>query len=108
MTPTKADKADKARTLVAAGIDPNDTRKADKAAQAERRQAEKRQLAGLPAAGSFGAVAGDWPAAVHRAKAVRLVGTSATLRLQTSRVVPSSKPGTPFHQVQPGIPMGQL
>ena len=61
-------KADKARALVAAGIDPSDTRKADKAAQAECRQAELRQAAGLPGAGSFEAVARDWLAVVHSAK----------------------------------------
>ena len=62
------DKADKARALVAAGIDPSDNRKADKAAQVERRQAEQRQAAGLPGAGSFEAVARDWLAVVHSAK----------------------------------------
>lgn len=62
------DKGDKARALVAAGIDPSDNRKADKLAQAERRQAEQRQAAGLPGAGSFEAVARDWLAVVHSAK----------------------------------------
>ena len=58
---------------MAAGIDPSDpsdpsdTRKADKAAQVERRQAEQRQAAGLPGAGSFEAVARDWLAVVHGA-----------------------------------------
>lgn len=57
------DKADKARALVAAGIDPSDARKVDKAGQAEQRQA-----AGLPGAGSFEAMARDWLTVLYSAK----------------------------------------
>lgn len=62
------EKADKARELVAAGIDPSSKRKADKAAQADKREADKRQAAGLPGAGSFEAVARDWLRVVHQNK----------------------------------------
>ena len=62
------DKADKARELVAAGVDPSDVRKADKVAHADRRQAEKREAAGLPGVGTFEAVAREWLTVVHQAK----------------------------------------
>ena len=62
------DKADKARELVAAGVDPSAARKADKAVHAERREADKRQAAGLPGVGTFEAVARDWLTHVHQAK----------------------------------------
>jgi integrase len=53
-------KAATAREQVAAGIDPSDTRKADKAKQQEERDAEERQAAGLPVTGSFEEVAREW------------------------------------------------
>ena len=61
-------KAEEARKLIAAGIDPSAARKADKAAR--RRQQEAQQLAdaGLPAPGTFEAVARDWLTTVHEAK----------------------------------------
>lgn len=53
-------KADEARKLVEAGTDPSNVRKADKAKNAEQREAERRQKAGIPLANSFEAVARDW------------------------------------------------
>ncbi|MCE2917796.1 MAG: integrase arm-type DNA-binding domain-containing protein [Rubrivivax sp.] len=59
---------DEARKLVAAGIDPGEARKADKAARVEAREAEELEAAGLPAVGSFEAVAREWLDTVHVAK----------------------------------------
>jgi integrase len=53
-------KADECRTLVQQGIDPSDTRKQAKAATAQRHEAERLADAGLPAVGSFEAVARAW------------------------------------------------
>ena len=54
------DKADEARQLVAAGTDPSDVRKADKAAQAKVLEADRRIAGGLPAVDSFEEVAREW------------------------------------------------
>lgn len=63
-TPLSAarDKADAARKLVAAGKDPSDKRKAAKQEQAKRLEAKRRISSGLPAVGSFEAVAREWAA----------------------------------------------
>ncbi len=53
-------KADEARRLVSAGVDPSDVRKADKAGAEQQREIERRADAGLPPAGSFEAVAREW------------------------------------------------
>ncbi|MFG6442535.1 tyrosine-type recombinase/integrase [Roseateles sp. LKC17W] len=53
-------RADEARKLVSEGLDPSSARKASKAAAAEKAQAERLADAGLPAAGSFEAVAREW------------------------------------------------
>lgn len=53
-------KARDARSLVAAGVDPSDARKSDKAKQAEANEAERRVEAGIPSVGSFEAVAREW------------------------------------------------
>jgi integrase len=53
-------KADEARKLVSAGIDPSDVRKEGKAEAVRRREADKRADAGLPPADSFEAVAREW------------------------------------------------
>ncbi|MEY8688948.1 MAG: tyrosine-type recombinase/integrase [Leptothrix sp. (in: b-proteobacteria)] len=61
-------KANEARALVSAGIDPSEARKTAKA-EARQRQVEKRAAdAGLPPAGSFEAVAREWLATVHTVK----------------------------------------
>lgn len=54
------DKADEARQLVAAGTDPSDVRKADKAQQAKTLEADRRITNGLPAVDSFEEVAREW------------------------------------------------
>lgn len=61
-------KADEARKLVAAGIDPSEARKAQRAEQAADREAAQLAAAGLPAAGTFEAVAREWLDTVHVAK----------------------------------------
>ena len=53
-------KADEARALVAAGTDPSDVRKAQKARQAVQRETEQRIEDGLPAIDSFEEVAREW------------------------------------------------
>jgi integrase len=54
------EKADEARAQVAAGTDPSEKRKADKAEFHREREVEARIAAGLPALGSFEAVAREW------------------------------------------------
>lgn len=63
------EKAQRARELVAAGIDPSGGRKIERAAVVERRAAKKREAAGLPPPGTFEAVAREWLAHVHQAVA---------------------------------------
>jgi integrase len=53
-------KADQARELVAAGVDPSDQRKEAKAERAKAREASEREAAGLPTVGSFEEVAREW------------------------------------------------
>ena len=53
-------KADAARQLLAEGFDPSQQRKAEKEVWAEKRVAEEREAQGLPAVGSFEAVAREW------------------------------------------------
>ena len=54
------EKADHARSLVAAGTDPSDTRKATKAEAQQERKAEELIAAGHALPGSFEAVAHEW------------------------------------------------
>lgn len=61
-------KADDARRQVSEGIDPSDTRKADKADQRQQREAARLADAGAPPAGSFEAVAREWLTTVHDEK----------------------------------------
>ena len=53
-------KAEEARRLVSAAVDPSDARKAHKVAKAKEREAQQRADDGLPPAGSFEAVARQW------------------------------------------------
>ncbi len=53
-------KADEARALVAAGVDPSDARKTSKAEQHRKQESDRRSAAGLPAEDSFEAVAREW------------------------------------------------
>lgn len=57
-----------AREQVAAGIDPSAARKADKSTKAAAAEVTRIVEAGLPAPGTFEAVAREWLATVHRAK----------------------------------------
>lgn len=61
-------KASEYRELVAAGIDPSDTRKATKAQRAADAEARTRESEGLPPVNSFEAVAREWVDTMHRAK----------------------------------------
>lgn len=56
------EKARDARALVAAGTDPSDARKADKAAQVAKAEAARLAAAGLPGPGTFEQVAREWHA----------------------------------------------
>jgi integrase len=57
-----------ARELVAAGIDPSAVRKATKAGNAVKREAEALEAAGLPGPGTFEHVAREWLVTIHEAK----------------------------------------
>lgn len=59
---------DDARKLIAAGTDPSDTRKAEKAATAVKAEAQALADAGLPGFGTFEHVAREWLATVHEVK----------------------------------------
>lgn len=54
------EKAEAARQLVAAGMDPSEERKAKRAQHVAAREAAKREQVGLPPAGSFEEVAREW------------------------------------------------
>jgi len=62
------EKANKARAMVAAGVDPSEARKGARAAQRAAAEAIGMEAAGVPPAGSFEAVAREWVAQVHQAK----------------------------------------
>lgn len=57
-----------AREQLAAGIDPSAARKADKAIKAEAAEVTRIVDAGLPAPGTFEAVAREWLETIHQAK----------------------------------------
>jgi integrase len=59
---------DEARKLIAAGTDPSDVRKADKAIRATKGEAERLAAAGLPGPGTFEYVAREWLTTVHQVK----------------------------------------
>jgi integrase len=61
-------KAEEARKLIAAGTDPSEARKTDRAAQAQQREAQALADAGRPPQGSFQQVAEEWLSTVHEAK----------------------------------------
>lgn len=56
------ERRDEARKLVAAGTDPSDVRKAEKAAQVARAEAARLAAAGLPGPGTFERAAREWHA----------------------------------------------
>ena len=61
-------KAEEARKLLAAGTDPSDVRKAEKADREKADEAQALADAGLPGPGTFEAVAREWLEIVHEAK----------------------------------------
>ena len=56
------ERRDEARRLIAAGIDPSEQRKADKAAKAVKAEAARLAAAGLPGPGTFEHAAREWHA----------------------------------------------
>lgn len=62
------ERRDEARRLIAAGIDPSAARKAEKSKKAAEAEVTRRAEAGLPASGTFEAVAREWLGIVHDAK----------------------------------------
>ncbi len=75
-------KADAARTLLAEGFDPAQQRKAEKEVWAEERAAAAREEQGLPAVGTFEAVAREW-FAVRRDGWSKSYGDKVIARLET-------------------------
>lgn len=71
-----------ARTSVAAGIDPSELRKAEKAQEVEQADSSRRADAGLPPAGSFEAVAREWLTTIHAAKVSEGHATRTRIRLE--------------------------
>jgi integrase len=61
-------KADDARKLLSEGTDPSDLRKASKAADAAKVEAQRLEAEGKPGPGTFEAVAREWLAQVHQGK----------------------------------------
>lgn len=59
---------DAARKQIAAGTDPSEARKADKAAKQQERESQALADAGLPGPGTFEHVAREWLTTVHEAK----------------------------------------
>ncbi|HOX67487.1 MAG TPA: integrase arm-type DNA-binding domain-containing protein [Burkholderiaceae bacterium] len=59
---------DAARKQIAAGTDPSEARKADKAAKQKERESQALADAGLPGPGTFEHVAREWLTTVHEAK----------------------------------------
>lgn len=62
------ERRDAAKKLIAAGVDPSDARKADKAGRARQREAQALADAGLPGPGSFEQVTREWLATIHEAR----------------------------------------
>ena len=62
------DRRDESRRLIAAGGDPSEARKANKAERARVRDVQALAEAGLPGPGTFEHVAREWLATVHEAK----------------------------------------
>jgi len=73
---------DDSRKLVAAGVDPSDHRKADKAARERAREAQALADAGLPGPGTFEHVARMWVSTVHESKVTPAHAQRTLLRLE--------------------------
>ncbi|MBB5203933.1 integrase [Inhella inkyongensis] len=76
------DKANEARKLLAAGTDPSDARKQAKAESQAQGEAQAREKQGLPALGSFEAVAREWWQEVHCAKVSESHAARTLVRLE--------------------------
>lgn len=74
---------DQARALLAAGTDPSDERKADKADRERRREAHARAAAGLPMVGTFEDVAREWLRLVHEPKVSTGYARRSRIQLET-------------------------
>lgn len=61
------ERRDAARRMIAAGTDPSQARKAEKAAR-QQQQAEPELVAGQPGPGSFEVIAREWLTTIHEAK----------------------------------------
>ncbi len=75
-------KADAARKLLAEGFDPSQQRKAERETVVQQREVEERQSQGLPAAGTFEAVAREW-FAVRRDGWSKSYGDKVIARLES-------------------------
>ena len=61
-------KCEDAKKLIAAKIDPSESRKAEKASQAVKAETQRLAAAGLPGPGTFEHTARDWLKTIHEAK----------------------------------------
>jgi integrase len=75
-------KRDAARKLVAAGTDPSQARKDEKADRASKREAQALADAGLPGTGTFEFVAREWLATQHEAKVSPRHSARTRIRLE--------------------------
>ncbi|MCK6427181.1 MAG: tyrosine-type recombinase/integrase [Burkholderiaceae bacterium] len=96
-------KAAEARELLAAGTDPSEVRKEARAAaareRAEQEEAQRREAAKLPPAGSLQAIAGEW--LTHRASAWTR-GTREKIAASLDRHVFPHIGRTPIGEITPG------
>ena len=76
------DKRNAARKLIAAGQDPSEARKANKAERTQQRDAQARADAGLPGQGTFEHVAREWLTTVHEAKVTAGHSERTRIRLE--------------------------
>ena len=73
---------DEARKLIAAGTDPSNQRKTDKAEQAEKAKAARLVAEGQPGPGTFEAAAREWLATIHEVKVSAGHAERTWIRLQ--------------------------
>ena len=79
-------KRDEARKLLAAGGDPSQARKTDKADRVAKREAQALADAGLPGPGTFEHVARDWLTTVHEANVSAGHAERTRIRLEQDAV----------------------
>jgi integrase len=75
-------KRDAERKRLAAGLDPSEARKAEKAARAQQREVQALAEAGLPGPGTFEFVAREWFEGVHAAKVVATHAARTLVRFE--------------------------